>query len=82
MKKACQKRPISQKAIEDLAEKITNKVTDQFERELPAEELGRQVMQGLREVDQVAYVRFASVYRRFQEATDFVQEVRKLEEKP
>src|SRR5208283_2812740 len=56
MKKACQKRPISQKAIEDLAEKITNKVTDQFERELPAEELGRQVMQGLREVDQVAYV--------------------------
>jgi transcriptional repressor NrdR len=82
MKKACQKRPISQKAIEDLAEKITNKVTDQFERELPAEELGRQVMQGLRGIDQVAYVRFASVYRRFQEATDFVQEVRKLEEKP
>jgi transcriptional repressor NrdR len=82
MKKACQKRPISQKAIEDLAEKITNKVTDQFERELPAEELGRQVMQGLRAIDQVAYVRFASVYRRFQEATDFVQEVRKLEEKP
>ena len=79
IKKACQKRPISQKVIEDLVEKIVNKVTDGYEREVPAEELGRQVMQGLREIDQVAYVRFASVYRRFQEATDFVQEVRKLE---
>jgi transcriptional repressor NrdR len=81
MKKACQKRPISQKVIEDLVERIVNKVTDTCEREVPAEELGRAVMQGLREIDEVAYVRFASVYRRFQEATDFVQEVRKLEGK-
>jgi transcriptional repressor NrdR len=82
MKKACQKRPISQKVVEDLVEKIVLQVTDKCEREVPAEELGRQVMQGLREIDEVAYVRFASVYRRFQEATDFVQEVRKLEAKP
>jgi transcriptional repressor NrdR len=82
IKKACQKRPISQKVIEDLVEKIFSEVTDQYEREVPAEELGREVMQGLRQLDQVAYVRFASVYRRFQEATDFVQEVRKLEGKP
>ena len=81
MKKACQKRPISQKLIEDLVEKIVNEVTDKYEREVPAEELGRQVMQGLRQIDEVAYVRFASVYRRFQEATDFVHEVRKLEGK-
>ena len=81
MKKACQKRPISQKVIEDLVEKIVIQLTDKYEREVPAEELGREVMQGLREIDQVAYVRFASVYRRFQEATDFVQEVRKLEGK-
>ena len=81
MKKACQKRPISQKVIEDLVERIVNKVTDTCEREVPAEDLGREVMQGLREIDEVAYVRFASVYRRFQEATDFVQEVRKLEGK-
>jgi transcriptional repressor NrdR len=79
MKKACQKRPISQKVIEDLVEKIVNEVTDKYEREVPAEELGREVMGGLREIDHVAYVRFASVYRRFQEATDFVQEVRELE---
>lgn len=79
LRKACQKRPISPKVIEDLVEKIANDLTDQFDREVPAEEIGKRVMEGLRLVDQVAYVRFASVYRRFQEATDFVQEVRKLE---
>ena len=79
IKKACQKRPISPKAIEDLVEKIVNEVTDKYEREVPAEVIGKLVMDGLREIDEVAYVRFASVYRRFQEATDFVQEVKKLE---
>ena len=82
IRRACQKRPISQKVIEDLADKIVNEVADKYDRELPSGVLGRQVMEGLREVDQVAYVRFASVYRRFQEATDFVQEVKNLEGKP
>jgi transcriptional repressor NrdR len=81
LRKACQKRPISPKAIEDLVDKIVNELNDKYEREVPAEAIGRLVMEGLRELDQVAYVRFASVYRRFQEATDFVQEVRKLEGK-
>jgi transcriptional repressor NrdR len=81
IKKACQKRPISPKAIEDLVERIVNEVTDKYEREVPAEVIGKLVMEGLREIDEVAYVRFASVYRRFQEATDFVQEVKKLENK-
>ena len=76
--KACQKRPISPKIIEDLVDKIVNEVTDKYEREVPAEVIGKLVMAGLRELDEVAYVRFASVYRRFQEATDFVQEVKKL----
>jgi len=79
LRKACQKRPISPKAIEDLVEKIVDAVTNKFEREVPAEFIGKMVMDGLREIDDVAYVRFASVYRRFQEATDFVQEVKKLE---
>jgi len=79
IKKACQKRPISPKVMEDLAEKIVDQVTDKYEREVPAEAVGRLVMEGLRGIDEVAYVRFASVYRRFQEATDFVQEVKKLE---
>jgi transcriptional repressor NrdR len=81
IKKACQKRPVSPKAIEDLVEGIVNEVTDKYEREVPGEVIGRLVMQGLRQIDEVAYVRFASVYRRFQEATDFVQEVKKLEGK-
>jgi len=79
IRKACQKRPISPKAVEDLVEKIVNEVTDRFDREVPAEFIGKLVMDGLRQMDEVAYVRFASVYRRFQEATDFVQEVKKLE---
>jgi len=78
IKKACQKRPISPKVIEDLVEQIVNTVTDQYEREVPGEVIGKLVMEGLRQIDDVAYVRFASVYRRFQEATDFVQEVKKL----
>jgi len=82
IKKACQKRPISPKVIEDLVEKIVNDVTDKYEREVPAEVIGKQVMDGLRQIDEVAYVRFASVYRRFQEATDFVHEVKKLGGKP
>lgn len=82
LRKACQKRPISPKVIEDLVEQIVNELTDSYETEVPAEAIGKLVMDGLRQIDHVAYVRFASVYRRFQEATDFVQEVRKLEEKP
>lgn len=79
IKKACQKRPIGQKVVEDLAEKISDTVNNKYEGEVPAEFIGKLVMEGLREVDDVAYVRFASVYRRFQEATDFVQEVKKME---
>lgn len=81
LKKACQKRPISPKTIEDVVERIVNEVTDKYEREVPAEAIGKLVMEGLRQTDDVAYVRFASVYRRFQEATDFVHEVKKLEGK-
>src|SRR5882724_8391399 len=78
IKKACQKRPISPKVTEDLVERIVNEVTDKYEREVPGEVIGKLVMEGLRQIDEVAYVRFASVYRRFQEATDFVQEVKKM----
>jgi transcriptional repressor NrdR len=81
IRKACQKRPVSPKIIEDLLERIVLEVTDRYEREVSAEVIGKLVMDGLRQVDEVAYVRFASVYRRFQEATDFVHEVKKLEAK-
>lgn len=81
VKKACQKRPISPKVIEDLVDQIVDEVTDKYEREVPGEVIGKLVMDRLRGIDEVAYVRFASVYRRFQEATDFVHEVKKLETK-
>jgi transcriptional repressor NrdR len=79
IKKACQKRPVSLTAMEELVDHIVAAVTEKFESEVPAEFIGTMVMDGLGEMDDVAYVRFASVYRRFQEATDFVHEVKKLE---
>jgi transcriptional repressor NrdR len=82
LKKACQKRPVSQKSIEDVVEKMVDEITGNFEREVPSMEIGERIMAALRSLDEVAYVRFASVYRRFQEATEFVQEVKKLETKP
>lgn len=81
IKKACQKRPISPKVMEDLVDKIMDEVTGKYDQEVPAEVIGKLVMDGLGGIDEVAYVRFASVYRRFQEATDFVHEVKKLEAK-
>ena len=81
LKKACQKRPISPKAIEDLVEHIVDEVTDKYDREVPGMAIGERVMEGLRKIDPVAYVRFASVYRRFEEATEFVREVKNLEDK-
>jgi transcriptional repressor NrdR len=81
IRKACQKRPVSPKVMEDLAERIVDEVTGKFEGEVPSAAVGKLVMDALRGIDEVAYVRFASVYRRFQEATDFVQEVKKLEAK-
>jgi transcriptional repressor NrdR len=79
LKKACQKRPISPKAIEEVVESIVDDITDKYDREIPGTEIGARVMEALRKLDKVAYVRFASVYRRFEEATEFVSEVNKLE---
>jgi transcriptional repressor NrdR len=81
VRKACQKRPISPKVIEELVEKIVAEIAQQYEREVPGTEIGERVMSELRDLDEVAYVRFASVYRRFQEATEFVREVNRLESK-
>ncbi|MGD0813112.1 MAG: transcriptional regulator NrdR [Verrucomicrobiota bacterium] len=79
LKKACQKRPISPKAIEELVESIVDEIIDKYDREVPGVVIGERVMEALRQIDKVAYVRFASVYRRFEEATEFVSEVKKLE---
>jgi transcriptional repressor NrdR len=65
--------------VHELIDRIYNSVLDEYEREVPSMVIGERVMNGLRVADEVAYVRFASVYRRFTDATEFVQEVRKLE---
>jgi transcriptional repressor NrdR len=80
IRKACQKRPVSAKTIDEMAVKIIDQVSEKFDREVPSLALGERVMEELRALDEVAYVRFASVYRRFQEASDFVQAVKRLEE--
>jgi transcriptional repressor NrdR len=79
VRKACQKRPVSPKAIEEMVATIVDEVTDKYDREVPGLELGERVMEGLRGLDKIAYIRFASVYRRFEEVTEFVNEVRNLE---
>ena len=79
VQKACQKRPVSQEQIENLVEQIVDDLASAYDREVPCKAIGERVMVGLRGLDPVAYVRYASVYRRFEEATDFVQEVKKLE---
>jgi transcriptional repressor NrdR len=80
IRKACQKRPISAKAIEELADRIMADIAQKYDHEAPSMAIGERVMEGLKQMDPIAYVRYASVYRRFQEATEFVREVRKLEE--
>lgn len=79
IRKACQKRPVSPQAVDDLASRIYHDVCATFDGEVPYREIGERVMSGLRGLDKVAFVRFASIYRRFEEADEFVDEVKKLE---
>ncbi len=79
IRKACQKRPVSPQAIEEIVDRIVAELHDRYEGEVPCMAIGERIMDELRILDGVAYVRFASVYRRFEEATDFVQAVQKLE---
>lgn len=79
IRKACEKRPVSPQAVEDVVERIVAGLHDRFEGEVSSLTVGEQVMEALRALDGVAYVRFASVYRRFEEGIDFVQAVKKLE---
>lgn len=75
---ACSKRPVSEDLIDTIAESIEKEVQDIGEREVPSALVGEKVMNKLKELDQVAYVRFASVYRKFRDIDDFAQELAKL----
>lgn len=75
---ACRKRPVPQAELFRIADTIESAMADSGEREISAQELGTMVMDRLRDLDPVAYVRFASVYRRFEDVDAFVKELHKL----
>ncbi|MCY3599735.1 MAG: transcriptional regulator NrdR [Gemmatimonadetes bacterium] len=75
---ACTKRPVSNREIESLVDEIEQRLAAADQRDVASLRLGELVMEGLRALDQVAYVRFASVYRNFQDTTEFMEEVRQL----
>lgn len=78
VRKACEKRPIQLKALEGIIDEIETMLQENPDREIATEEVGRHVMESLRELDKVAYVRFASVYRRFEDVNEFVDELKDL----
>ena len=82
--KACEKRSVSRETLETAADRITDELEKRFNGEIPTTEIGEAIMRELRQLDEVAYVRFASVYRKFKDINEFVEEVQNLqpEQKP
>ena len=78
MTRACEKRPVPLAELEKIAEEIEQDLQNSMEREISTEAIGEKVMERLRNVDQVAYVRFASVYRQFKDIDTFMTELNKL----
>jgi transcriptional repressor NrdR len=76
VKKACEKRPISIDAIESLVERVEQTCQEYQGKEIPSSVVGEKVMKELQDLDGVAYVRFASVYREFRDVTDFLEELK------
>lgn len=76
--RACDKRSVTLKQMEDLATEIEQGLQNNLEREITSTQIGEQVMDGLRHIDEVAYVRFASVYRQFTDVSTFLTEVNRL----
>ena len=76
--RACEKRPVSAKALTDIVDEIEQMIQEAPDREVEARQVGERVMDKLRELDKVAYVRFASVYRQFEPVEEFMQELHGL----
>lgn len=79
--KACEKRPVSVQEIDRLVDEIQKRVYNSLAQEVTSKELGEMVCEGLKEIDEVAYVRFASVYRSFTDTTSFMKELEKMVKK-
>ena len=79
--KACEKRPVPMYKIDKLVEDVQKQVYNSLDQEVTSKEIGEMVMNGLKEIDEVAYVRFASVYRSFKDISTFMRELEKLAKK-
>lgn len=77
--RACEKRPISREQIEQLADHSIEELAVKYHNEIPTSAIGERLMQGLRQLDKVAYVRFASVYRKFQDLDEFQEFLEKAQ---
>jgi transcriptional repressor NrdR len=78
MQKACEKRPVSMDEIDQFVDELERKLQDLGEREISSQQVGEWVMEGLARMDDVAYVRFASVYRQFKDLNEFMSELKVL----
>ncbi len=76
--RACEKRPVSMDAIEKTVMEIENEIYTHYDKEVTSRQIGQVVMKKLRELDKVAYVRFASVYREFTDVSEFMTEVKPM----
>ena len=78
LKKACEKRPVSSAAVEQTADRIEQALQERGDKEVPSSVIGEAIMRELHKLDQVAYVRFASVYREFKDVNEFMHELQDL----
>ena len=76
--RACEKRPVSLDTLEEIVDDIETKLQNSLDREIPSSQIGTYAMDRLKEVDEVAYIRFASVYRQFKDISSFMEELDKL----
>jgi len=77
--RACEKRPVSVQQLEGIADRIESELQDRPDREIKTTEIGARIMDELRRIDQVAFVRFASVYRQFRDVGEFTREIDELQ---
>lgn len=78
--KACEKRPISLRTLEEITDKVEKELRNSMDREIPSRKIGELLMKHLRDLDHIAYVRFASVYREFTDINNFMQELELLKQ--
>ncbi|MNI80497.1 Transcriptional repressor NrdR [compost metagenome] len=78
IRRACEKRPVSMDTIEKIADEIEVHISNSLVREIKTEEVGRIISEKLKKIDDIAYVRFASVYRQFKDINEFKEELNKL----